>query len=168
MKWLAVILTVLGLTACSTVSTHTPHNGIAEVSTNVYALMDVDFRGIFGSESSLIERNVKYVDDFASARAKVAVPIQARIHGVGGPANWAWFYYKFSLAEVGAPETRKKFSDIVVEPDERWAVDYYDSFNKQKTVRLFEKLVELNDLKNKGILSDVEFEQQKAKLLTDI
>ncbi len=160
------VLVLVSMTACSTTSSHTPHKGIAQYSANVYALMDYDFRGIFGSEESLIERNLLFVDEFALERAKLAIPVEARIHGVGVAANWAWFYYKFALVEPNSPEANKKFSDIVVERDERWGVEFETTFISHKTAGEFEKLMEVYEQKKKGSITEAEYEQQKLKILT--
>lgn len=100
MRWIigTMFTVTLGLSGCSTVTTYAPSTGVAQVSENVYEIMDVDYRGIFGSEESLTKRNIEQAETFASARNKVAVPVLARIHRVGLAADWAWFYYRFSLA----------------------------------------------------------------------
>lgn len=162
MKTLAVILIMLGLTACAA---HVPNIEFKEVSANVYELTDEDFRGVFGSESSLIERNLLYVDEFASSRSKVPVPIEARIHGVGPCcANWAWFNYKFTLAEPNSPEAQKKFSDIVAVRDERWSGVFQNRHNEKSEGR-YNDLLQLDELRKKGIISEAEFNEQKTKIL---
>jgi len=164
-----IILIIVGLTGCGMhdVVINAPSTGIVPVSGNVYEIMDVDYRGIFGSESSLIERNLSKVNDFASKQGKVAVPILARKHKFAVASEFSWFYYKFTLVEQGSPESNLKISDIVIERDPRSSADFYNNRNKVDQQGVYEKIMHLDELRKEGLLTDTEFEQQKNKLMKD-
>jgi hypothetical protein len=160
------VLFVLGLTGCAMAPASAPDAGVVKVSGNVHEIMDVDYRGIFGSEESLIKRGVDQAQEFAAAQGKVAVPIEARIHRVGILADWAWFYYKFSLAAPSSSESHIKFSEITIERDARLSNEFYEVRHKQKAINSYDDLVKLDELRKKGIITEIEFEQQKAKILS--
>jgi hypothetical protein len=167
MHWiLSMILVVaLSLGGCAAVTTSVPDVGVTNISENIYEIMDVDYRGIFGSEASLISGNVGKAETFASTHNKIAVPILARIHRVGMMGDWAWFYYKFSLADPDSSEANIKFEDIVVERDARLSEEFYQNRHKEGASNVYDDLLKLDVLKKKGIISDSEFQQQKAKIL---
>lgn len=167
MRWIIATMftVVLSLSGCSTVTTYAPSTGVAQVSENVYEIMDVDYRGIFGSEESLIKRNVEQAETFASARNKVAVPVLARIHRVGVLADWAWFYYRFSLAAPSSPEAMRKFADIVVERDARLSDEFYRNRSKEGAITVYDEILKIEELRKRGIITESEFQQQKTKLL---
>jgi hypothetical protein len=68
------------------------------------------------------------------------------------------------------PEARRTSltprADVVIEKREKSSVDvrFKDESSKSKDIYL--ELIKLDDLQKKGILTDVEFEMQKRKLLT--
>jgi hypothetical protein len=160
-----IFIVALALTGCAAVTTSVPNEGVEEVSENTYEIMDVDYRGVFGSEESLIRGNVKKSTAFASSHNKVAVPIKARIHRIGIMGDWAWFYYKFSLVDPGSPESIRKFEDIVVERDARLSDEFYQNRHKEDATNVYDDLLKLDELRKKGIISESEFQQQKTKIL---
>ncbi len=167
MRWIfaTIVVVTLGLGGCAGVTTSVPSTSVVQVSEDIYEIMDVDYRGIFGSEASLKERNFQQAVAFASERNKVAVPILARIHRVGIMGDWAWFYYKFSLAAPDSPEATRKFADIIVERDARLSEEFYKSRQKEGSVTAYDDLLKLDDLKKRGVITESEFQQQKTKLL---
>ena len=82
-------------------------------------------------------------------------------------ADWAWFYYKFSVVTLGPSEAPKKFEDITVERDARLSDEFYRDRHKTGAAQGLDELVKLEDLRKKGILSDAEFLQQKTKILNE-
>lgn len=161
----AICVVTLALVGCAGVTTTVPSTSVVQVSGDIYEIMDVDYRGMFGSESSLKECNVQLANKFASARNKVAVPILARIHRIGTMGDWAWFYYRFSLADSDSPEAIPKFADIVVERDARLSQEFYQNRRKESVVIAYDALLQLEDLRKRGIITESEFQQQKTKLL---
>lgn len=152
-----------------------PDTGIILISKNTYEIMDTDYRGIFGSEKSLINRNLEKVNKFALEKNMIAIPIESRIHRVGISADWAWFYYKFKLVTPSSPEANIKFTDITTERDARLSAEFYKQRNRTPTTKAtsikhtskYEELLRLNELKEKGILTEAEFIQEKEKLLNN-
>jgi len=163
------------ISGCSVVTETAPDTGVLLIGENVYEIMDTDYRGIFGSENSLMDRNLKKVERFSLERNMVAVPLEARIHRVGILADWAWFYYKFKLVEPIKSKDELKFSDITVQRDARLSEEFYKSRNIKignvsttpQKVDIYDELLRLNELKEKGILTEAEFTQEKTKLLNN-
>jgi len=162
---LALVGFVALLAACATVEESTPDEEIMQVSGNVYELLDVDRRGIFGSESSLIATVVKQADDFAAAQGKVASPLAARIHRVGILGDWGWFYYKFALVDKGTPESQRNMTDITIERDARLARDFFVNRHKAEASSPYDELLKLDDLRKRGVITEAEFNAQKTKIL---
>lgn len=159
------ILLALVLSACSTVTEVAPNEGIVQVSGNVYEYFKTDYRGIFGSEESLINGVVTEADDFAKKQSMVAIPVSARVHRVGILADWAWFYYKFALVDINSPQANKKLGRSEIERDARLAPEFYVQRHKQDRSSAYDQINKLNDLRIRGVISDAEFEKEKSKLL---
>lgn len=153
------------ISGCATVPDNVPDEEVLHVDGSVYEILDVDRRGIFGSESSLIDSVVSQANEFAAAKGKVATPLMARIHRVGILADWAWFYYKFSLVEKGVPEANRKLDDIEIERDPRLAGEFYLSRHKVGQKNSYDELIRLDELRKRGIITDAEFSHQKNLIL---
>lgn len=156
---------MLTISACSTVTETAPNDGISQVSGDVYEIFKTDYRGIFGSETSLIDGVVSEANDFAISKSKVAIPVSAKIHRVGILADWAWFYYKFSIVEKSNPLSARKFSDITIERDARLAPEFYKQRHMQDRGNVYNQIDKLNDLRERGLINDAEFQKEKAILL---
>jgi len=165
LRRVAIVGSIALLAACATVEDSTPDEEIMQVKDNVYELLDVDRRGIFGSESSLIAAVVNQANDFAASKGKVASPLAARIHRVGILGDWGWFYYKFALVNKGTPESQRNMTDITIERDARLARDFFVNRHKVETVSPYEELLKLDELRKRGVITEAEFNAQKAKLL---
>ncbi len=156
-------------TACSTVTDVVPDEEVLLISGNVYETLDVDYRGIFGSEDSLKEAVFGRADKFAKAQGKVASPLEARIHRVGVTADWAWFYYKFKLVDPGTPDAYRNITDIKIVRDPRLASEFYAERHQvevaSKTTDVSAEIRALDQLRKEGLITDAEFEDQKAKVL---
>jgi len=150
-----------------------PDEEVTHVSGNVYELMDVDYRGIFGGAESLINSVYSQADKFAREQGKVASPVAARLHRVGWGLNadedWGWFYYKFALVDPGTPEAMKNASDFGFVRDNRYAFIFYPNRHQiqdnTKQADIYGEIRKLDELRKDGLLTDEEFEANKKRVL---
>ncbi|WP_306534976.1 SHOCT domain-containing protein [Geobacter sp.] len=156
---------LLVFSGCASVTDSIPDEQILHVSGNIYEVMDVDKRGIFGSEASLIDGVVDQANEFATTKDKVANPLAARIHRVGILGDWAWFYYKFALVDKNTPDAYRKLTDITIERDARLSTEFYINRHKTEMRSVSEEIIKLDELRKKGLLTDAEFLAQKKRLL---
>jgi hypothetical protein len=160
-----IVMSFFILSGCAGVTDSIPDEKILHISGNIYEIIDVDKRGIFGSEASLINGVVNQADEFAETKSKVANPLAARIHRVGIMGDWAWFYYKFALIDKNTPDAYRKLTDITVERDARLSAEFYINRHKTEIKSVSEEIIKLDELRKKGLLTDAEFTAQKKKLL---
>ena len=163
-----IIMSLFVLSGCSFVTdSMTNDEEILHVSGNIYEIIDVDRRGIFGSEKSLIEGVVNMANKFAESRNKAANPLAARVHRVGIAADWAWFYYKFELVDKNTPEAFRTLTDITIVRDPRLSAEFWVNRNnpETETKNVSDEILKLDELRKKGLLTDDEFATQKKKLL---
>jgi hypothetical protein len=162
----AVLLASVLFSGCATVPDSVPDEEILHVTANVYEVLDVDRRGIFGSEASLMNSVIRQAEKFASSKGKVVSPISARVHRVGILADWAWFYYKFELVDSSDPKSMRNISDIEIVRDVRLANEFYINRDKLEKSAIYNELLQLDDLRKKGILTDDEFSRRKNILIS--
>ena len=156
-----LIVYILLLTACA-------NPGVVRLSPDTYMLYREDHAGIFGSSSSLKAGVIEDANAFAAKQNKVAIPISSNFKPMGGgPAQWASFEYQFSVVDKNDPLVRrtalKPRADIVIKKDEKNTT----SINIKSSKDMYSKLIRLEDLRKKGILSKEEFEEQKKKILNN-
>jgi len=166
----AIALAAVALSGCASVPDVVPDEEILHISGNMYETLDVDYRGIFGSEESLKNNAIARADKFAKSRGKVASPVSARAHRVGILADWAWFYYRFELVEPGTPEAYRNITDINIIRDPRIAPEFFaerrmDQPPGEGADDLSAQIRKLDQLRKDGLLTDAEFEAQKKRLL---
>ena len=165
MRWFSILLVLL-FAGCASVTEQVPDEQVVQVSGNVYEILDVDRRGIFGSEETLKTAVYEKADAFARSKAKVAVPVAARIHRVGILGDWAWFWYQFKLVEPSSQEAGRTVSSLQIVRDARLSTEFYHERNKVTSESDVEVGIrKLDDLKAKGLLSDQEYREQKKRLL---
>lgn len=162
-----ILLFVLFLTSCASVMDQVPDEEVLNISDNIYEILDVDRRGIFGSESSLINGVVLKANKFAETKDKSASPLSARIHRVGILGDWAWFYYKFILVDKNSPESYRNLTDITIERDPRLSTEFFLNRNKIENKSVYDEILKLDELRKKGLLTDSEFEEQKNRFLNN-
>lgn len=162
----ALLLASVLFSGCATVPDSVPDEEILHVTGNVYELLDVDRRGIFGSEASLIDSVITQANSFAASKGKVASPISARVHRVGILADWAWFYYKFELVDSNDLKAMRNLTDIEIVRDARLANEFYVNRDRLDKSTIYNELLQLDELKKKGILTDDEFSKRKNILLS--
>ena len=150
---------------------------IVSLGTELFLLSKEDHAGIFGSMAKLKADTIREMNDFAKKRGKEAVPVSVREKPVGNtPGDWASVACQFKLVDRSSPETSNASINtnrqtLPVRPN--FAVQGAQNINADVTVRsseqkdndIYTKLLKLDDLKKRGIITDTEFQEQKSKIL---
>ena len=144
--------------------------GIVKLSPDTYMLSREAHGGIFASASALKASVINDANAFAENQGKVAIPLSAKEKPMGsGPAQWASFEYQFRVVEKNDPEVRRTSlvprADLVIEKTERITTEVKSKDQADKSKDTYTELIKLDDLRKRGILTDAEFNAQKAKLL---
>lgn len=160
---IAAFVIVATLVACANPS-------IVQLSTDTYLLVREDHGGIFGSMSKLKAGVISDANAFAASQGKVVVPISTNETPMGGgPAQWARFEYQFRVVDKNDPEVGRVSleprPDVVIEKTENINVDIRTKDETEKTKDVYAELIKLDDLRQRGILTDAEFTEEKRKLL---
>ncbi len=138
-KRISVFLLVIGMAACAPAP-------FIPVADDTYTVSQTTAGGMFKSMSSLRSEVIVRANEFAATKGKAAVMVEER-ESPGWPGKMPSFTYTFRLADI--PKTSEKAAN-----DNTETGDFYD------------KLLKLDDLRKKGIITDAEFEAQKAKILS--
>lgn len=150
-------MTVLFFVGCA-------NPGIVQLSPDTYVLSREDHAGIFGSASSLKAGVIQDANKFAEKMGKIAIPLSSETQPAG-PGKWATFEYQFRVVDKDDAEARRTSlvprPDLVVEKKETSEIT-----TKNGSIDVYAELIRLDDLRKKGIITNVEFEAQKKKLLS--
>ena len=142
--------------------------GIVRLSPNTYMLSKEDHAGIFGSQARMQADVIGQANAFAESQGKIALPVSTHATPVGVLGHWATFSYEFRLVDKNDPDAQRAVllprPDVVVSESERVTVDS-QSGTPRSTDDVYTRLVKLDDLRKKGIISDDEFNAQKKKIL---
>ena len=137
---LAAILCAIGLSACAPAP-------FLPVGDDTYTVSQTSAGGVFKSMSSLRSEVIERANEFAASKGKVAVMVDER-ESPSWPGKMPSFTYTFRLVS-DIPKSSEKITGGGAESG-----DFY------------EKLLKLDDLRKKGVLTNAEFEAQKAKILS--
>ncbi len=141
---------------------------MVQISPDTYMIARSDKGGIFGNAAAMKVEVIQEANTFAASQGKVAIPISTKEVPVA-PGRLATIEYQFRLVDHSSPEA--KSTAIKSQPDE--IIERRNEYSGDVTVRhesddkpdLYSELTKLEDLRQKGILTDEEFEAQKKKLL---
>jgi hypothetical protein len=141
-----VIVFLISTTVAALVVACAPPAAFTQVSEDTYLIKRSDKAGIFGNAIEMREDVIREANEFAESKGKIAEKVVLSETPVGF-GRFATVEYTFRLvdkqpaardSENGAPEPNK---DIYTE------------------------LMKLDDLRERGLLTDEEFQAQKRKLL---
>ncbi len=159
---IAVFATVAILFACA-------NPGIVQLSPDTYMIMREDHAGIFGSMSKLKAGVIRDANAFAASQGKIAIPISANEHPMGVMADWARFEYQFRVVDKNDPEAGRVSleprPDVVIESTENINADIHTTDDTERSKDVYADLIKLDDLRERGILTQAEFDAEKKKLL---
>lgn len=169
----AIFLIVGSLTGCASKSGIVENEeAVVPLGNGKYEILDVDYRGIFGSENSLKDSVLEVAQQYADSMGKQVNVLHARRHRVGVLGDWAWFYLQFALLDKTVPSSQITSIDQVgIVRDERLAEEFSKSDRKipreAERISVADELLKLEQLRESGVLTEEEFEQQKKRLLKD-
>jgi hypothetical protein len=140
--------------------------GVTKLSPDTYLIFREDKGGIFGNAEAMKLSVIKDADDFAETQGKVAIPVASKETPMF-PGHFATFEYQFRVVDPSDPEAKRTSlvprPDVVIEKKESITADV--NSRDDKAPDLYTQLLKLDDLRKRGLLTDAEFEAQKAKLL---
>lgn len=158
MSLLAIAIAAVG---CATAD-------VIPMGTDTYLISQTSAGGVFKSMSSLKTEVIKRANAFADSKGKVAIPIAAK-ESPAYPGHMPNFEYQFRLVNKDDPRASGggliPRADVIIENNVE-APPIQMPSERAKKPDLYSELLKLDDLKKKGLISDAEFESQKAKLLS--
>ena len=158
---IGMLVLFIGITGCVS------NPGIVEMSPGTYMLSRQDKAGIFGNASAMHAAVIEEANKFAASKGKVAIPITTHETPLW-PGHFATFDYQFRLVAPDSPDAKPtpmvQRPDVVVQQTERKTVDVHSDATSSLP-DVYTELMKLDDLRKKGIITDAEFETQKAKIL---
>jgi len=135
---------------------------------DTYMISQTSAGGIFKSMSSLKGEVMQRANAFAESKGKVVVPIAGK-EAPAYPGHMPSFEYQFRLVDKNDP--RAEGGALVPRPD--MVVDVHNSAPAVPAISpsgnskdVYTELLKLDDLRKRGIITDDEFQAQKAKLLS--
>ena len=144
---------------------------VIQLSPDTYMISKADHGGIFGGGLPKLKASlIKQANEFAASQGKTAIPLASTEHPMGnGPAQWASFEYQFRVVDKADPEARR--TSLTPRPDTVISIEGLQpqpiapTAGNERVDDLYSKLIKLDDLRKRGLITDAEFEIQKRKLL---
>ena len=85
--------------------------------------------------------------------------------------KWASFEYQFRVVDKDDPEARRTslapVPDLTIDKTENVNIDIKSKDLTTKDKDVYTELIRLDDLRNRGIITEEEFQTLKKKLLSD-
>lgn len=161
MRLVGLLLLICAMAGCAA------NPGIVEMSPGTYILSREDKGGIFGNPSAMHAAVIEEANKFAASKGMVVIPITTHETGLY-PGHFATFDYQFRLVAPDSPDAKStpmiQRPDVVVEQTERKTVDVHANATAAAP-DVYTELLKLDDLRKKGIITEAEFQAQKAKIL---
>lgn len=144
---------------------------VIQLSPDTYMITKADHGGIFGGGIPKLKTTViKQANEFAARQGKIAIPLATSERPMGnGPAQWATFEYQFRVVDKTDPEARR--TSLAPRPDTVISIEaappppVATPKEDERIDDLYSKLIKLDDLRKRGLISDAEFQSEKRKLL---
>ncbi|HKB89659.1 MAG TPA: SHOCT domain-containing protein [Opitutaceae bacterium] len=142
-------------------------SGIVQLSGDTYMVSKSSAAGAFANMSNLKASVIREANEFAASKGKLAV---ARGFEWQRPAQgFPSVDYQFILVDKDDPRakdiTLAPRANVVIEKNEKISADINPKNTTEKQPDLYAELTRLDDLKKKGIITEVEFQTLKQKLL---
>lgn len=142
---------------------------VIQLSPDTYMIIRENKAGIFGSLPQTKIKVIKQANEFAAAQGKIAIPISTIERKAGGPGQWPSVEYQFRVVDRNDPEARRTSleprPDVVVRVEQPAQPPQGEPAKRPSGSSKYDRLIELEDLRRRGILTDEEFEKEKKKLL---
>lgn len=164
---------LVGLALYLALSAPSQAGEIVPLTGDVYMLVRDSKAGIFANMAKLKTATIREANAFAEQQGKVAVPVFMQENPAGGPGQWPSFEYQFRLVDKGSeaaqtPGALTPRADVVIESSQKVSADVSTTDSRPQPAPqrdVYSELMKLDDLRKKGILTDAEFEAEKAKVL---
>lgn len=146
---------------------------VVQLSPDTYMITKEDHGGIFGSLAKMKVKVIKQANEFAASKGKIAIPLASSERPLGrGPAQWASFEYQFRVVDKDDPEAQR--TSLVARPDVVVRVEGEKpppapaptpAASSVREDDKYAKLLKLDDLRKRGIITEDEFKAEKKKIL---
>ena len=158
---ISIIFLAIFLSGCA-------NPGIVKLSPDTYMLSRADRAGIFGNTAKLKASVIKDANEFAASMGKVAIPLSTNETPVY-PGHFATFEYQFRVVDKDDSEAKRTHlvprPNVVIEKNVKIDADIKTEERKSDSLDIYTELTKLDDLRKRGIITDAEFEAEKAKIL---
>lgn len=152
---------VISLGGCATAE-------VVPLGSDSYMISQTSAGGMFTNMGALKAEVIKRANAFAEKNGKVAVPIASR-ETPPAPGRMPNFEYQFRLVDANDPRAPGRGliprADMVIENNVHPTPP--PTANKPAEKDVYTELLKLDDLRKRGIITDSEFEDQKAKILKE-
>jgi hypothetical protein len=139
---------------------------VVPLGSDSYMISQTSAGGMFTNMGALKADVIKRANAFAEKKGKVAVPIASR-ETPPAPGRMPNFEYQFRLVDANDPWAPGggliPRADMVIENN----IHPAPTATKPPEKDVYTELVKLDDLRKRGIITDAEFEDQKAKMLRE-
>jgi len=153
--------TAIALGGCATAE-------VVPMGSDSYMISQTSAGGMFTNMGALKAEVIKRANAYADKKGKVAVPIASR-ETPPAPGRMPNFEYQFRLVDANDPRAPGggliPRADMVIENNVHPSPTT-PTANKAPEKDVYTELLKLDDLHKKGIITDAEFEDQKAKILS--
>lgn len=164
MKEKIVILLLGFLVGCAS------NPGIVNISPDTYMITRIDKAGMFGNPASMKAMVFQDANSFAASQGKVAIPISLN-EIPSAPGRFLSIEYQFRVVASDDPEYSRV--SLTPRPDQVTEskntidinIDQSGPVAPPDEPDTYEALIRLDDLRDRGILTEDEFQSEKAKLL---
>lgn len=139
---------------------------VVPLGSDSFMISQTSAGGLFTNMGALKAEVIKRANAFAERNGKVAVPIASR-ETPPAPGRMPNFEYQFRLVDANDPRAPGggliPRADMVIENNIHQTPTPNATKPPEKDV--YTELLKLDDLRKQGIITDAEFENQKAKIL---
>ncbi|MDD9197421.1 SHOCT domain-containing protein [Aliivibrio sp. S3MY1] len=141
--------------------------GVVEISPDTYVIFRDDHGGIFGNAGALRAEVIHDANEFAKSKGKVAIPVSSNYTPLGnGPGEWASFEYQFRVVNKSDEEvvrtSLRKQADYVVDKN----IKVESTITNGSNSDIYNELIKAHQLFESGVLTEAEYKQMKAKILS--
>lgn len=144
---------------------------VVQLSPDTYMIIRDSKAGAFASMAKLKAETIAAANSFAASQGKVAVPISSKeTRSVPFTFRWPTFEYQFRLVEPNDPAAKATGLSSPTRDGVSVAVDAEPSGQPtanlpSESTDIYSQLLKLDELRQKGIITQEEFDEQKKKIL---
>ena len=141
--------------------------GIVSLSPDTYIVTKSSNAGMFANMAGLKAEAIREANAFAESKGMIAIPISTNERGFETGAGYPSVEYQFRVVKKDDPEARPTSlvprANVVIEKTEKITADV--NTKESKSPDLYTELTKLDELRKKGIITDIEFAALKSRLL---